>query len=66
MSQDKTYTFFFERIEFLSIPMQKQLLKLLHNLSTEKHMFIGSIGDDPIDLISDGQLLKDLYYYLHQ
>ncbi|MEK9199209.1 PAS domain S-box protein [Lysinibacillus halotolerans] len=63
LSQDKTYTFFFERIEFLSIPMQKQLLKLLHNLSTEKHMFIGSIGDDPIDLISDGQLLKDLYYY---
>lgn len=63
LMHDKTYTFFFERIEFLSIPMQKQLLSLLDNLSSEKHMFIGSIGDDPIDLISNGQLLKDLYYY---
>ena len=63
LKNDKNYTFFFERIEFLSIPMQEQLLKILNELSLEKHMFIGSIGDDPIDLISNGQLLKDLYYY---
>lgn len=63
LKNNKNYTFFFERIEFLSIPMQQQLLQIINELSLEKHMFIGSIGDDPIDLISNGQLLKDLYYY---
>ncbi|MFC7687831.1 sigma 54-interacting transcriptional regulator [Ureibacillus sp. GCM10028918] len=63
LKTNKTYTFFFERVEFLSIPMQQQLLQILNKLSLERHMFVGSIGDDPIDLISNGQLLKDLYYY---
>lgn len=63
LKNKKAYTFFFERIEFLSLPMQKQLLEHLNNMSSEKHVIIGSIGDDPIDLISNGQLLKDLYYY---
>lgn len=63
LTTNKNYTFFFERIEFLSIPMQQQLLEIFNELSLERHMFIGSIGDDPIDLISNGQLLKDLYYY---
>lgn len=63
LNKKKVCTFFFERIEFLSIPMQQKLLKKLNELHGEKHMFIGSIGDDPIDLISNGQLLKDLYYY---
>lgn len=43
--------------------MQKQLLEILNKLISEKHMLIGSIGDDPIDLISKGRLLTDLYYY---
>ena len=63
LKYNKSYTFFFERIEFLTIPMQQQLLEILNELSSKKLMFIGSIGDDPIDLISKGQLLKDLYYY---
>ncbi|HWK24454.1 MAG TPA: sigma 54-interacting transcriptional regulator [Ureibacillus sp.] len=63
LKNNMNYTFFFERIEFLSIPMQQQLLKVLNKPSLKKQMFIGSIGDDPIDLISNGQLLKDLYYY---
>ncbi len=57
------FTFFFERIEFLSIEMQEQLLQILKELSVTKHMIIGSIGSDPIDLISEGQLLKELYYF---
>ncbi|RUL46447.1 MULTISPECIES: sigma 54-interacting transcriptional regulator [Lysinibacillus] len=63
LTYEKSFTFFFERIELLSLPMQNQLLETLNTLSTGKHMIIGSIGDDPIDLISNGQLLKDLYYY---
>ena len=63
IKSNQNYTFFFERIEFLSLPMQQQLFEILNELSLEKHVFIGSIGDDPIDLISNGQLLKDLYYY---
>lgn len=63
IANGKAYTFFFERIEFLSIPMQKRLLEQLTSLSSGKHMYIGSIGSDPIDLISNGLLLKDLYYF---
>ncbi|MEO4054320.1 sigma 54-interacting transcriptional regulator [Solibacillus sp. CAU 1738] len=63
LQSDKCYTFFFERIEFLSIDMQEELLDLLKELSLTKHMVIGSIGSDPIDLISSGQLLKDIYYF---
>ena len=59
----KTYTLFFERIEYLALPIQQQLIDLLNKLPNGKHLIIGSIGDDPIDLISNGKLLKDLYYY---
>lgn len=63
LKQDKSYTFFFERIEFYSLSTQKELHKLLTSLPPEKHMVIGSVGGDPIDLIGNHQLLKDLYYY---
>lgn len=63
LKQDKSYTFFFERIEFYSFSTQKELHKLLTSLPPEKHMVIGSVGGDPIDLIGNHQLLKDLYYY---
>jgi arginine utilization regulatory protein len=63
LKQDKSYTFFFERLEFYTLEDQKELLKLLKGMPPEKHMLIGSVGGDPIDLISNKQLLKDLYYY---
>lgn len=63
LQKGKSYTFFFERIEYLTLPTQKKLLDFLNNLSPNKHMIIGSIGSDPIDLISEGLLLKELYYY---
>ncbi|RHW36836.1 PAS domain S-box protein [Lysinibacillus yapensis] len=63
LGNDKAYTFFFERIEFLSIPMQQMLLKKLNEIHHESHMVIGSIGDDPVELIGNGQLLKELYYH---
>lgn len=59
----KSYTLFFEKIETLSIDTQKELLQNLRKLSSGKHMFIGSVSSDPIDLISSGTLLKDLYYF---
>ncbi|MED3662908.1 AAA-type ATPase lid domain-containing protein [Ureibacillus terrenus] len=63
LAQEKSYTFFFERLEFYSLSVQKELLNILKSLPPEKHMIIGSVGGDPIDLISNHQLLKDLYYY---
>jgi len=63
LKQGKAYTFFFERLEFYSLEEQKELLDILKSLPPEKHMVIGSVGGDPIDLISSHQLLKDLYYY---
>lgn len=63
LHQNKTYTFFFEKIEMIPIESQKQLLQIVQQLPQGKHMFIGSVANDPIDLISNQALLKDLYYY---
>ncbi|SOC12508.1 arginine utilization regulatory protein [Ureibacillus xyleni] len=63
LKTNKAYTFFFERIEYLPLSIQKQLIDILNKLPIGKHLVIGSIGDDPIDLISSGKLLKELYYY---
>ncbi|MEK4759028.1 sigma 54-interacting transcriptional regulator [Viridibacillus sp. FSL E2-0187] len=56
-------TIFCERIEFLSLTLQEKLLQLLEENHMKNHMFIASIGGDPIDLIASGQLLKELYYF---
>lgn len=63
LKTEKSYTLFFDRIEYLSLPIQQKLIDILNKLPAGKHLIIGSIGDDPIDLISNGKLLKDLYYY---
>lgn len=56
-------TFFFERIEFLNIEQQQQLLELIKQTPTNHHMLIASTGRDPIELIANQLLLKELYYY---
>lgn len=62
LKQVSPCTIFFERIEFLSIEEQRELLKLLENNKERKHMYIASTGNDPINLIAEGVLLKELYY----
>ena len=56
-------TFFFERIEYLDLNLQLALLHLLEQTTTNHHMVIASSGSDPIELIANGTLLKELYYY---
>ena len=56
-------TIFCERIEYLSLELQKDCLALLEEHRHNPHLFIASIGGDPIDLIASGELLKDLYYF---
>lgn len=63
LSNEKSYTFFFERLEYYPLSTQEKLYDLLSNLPHEKHMMIGSVGGDPIDLISNQQLSKELYYF---
>ncbi|AHN23005.1 sigma-54-dependent Fis family transcriptional regulator [Lysinibacillus sphaericus] len=63
LQDDKAYTFFFERIDFLSLPIQEQLLELLQSLPPSKYMLIGSVGSDPITLIAENKLSKSLYYF---
>lgn len=55
-------TIFFERIEYLSLEQQQQLVDLLEQYATT-HVFIASIGGDPIHLIATNLLSKELYYY---
>lgn len=55
-------TFFFERIEYLSLEQQEQLVLLLEQYAST-HVFIASIGNDPINLIAANLLSKELYYY---
>jgi arginine utilization regulatory protein len=56
-------TLFFERIEFLQLETQDELLHLLKRSTNNQHMLIASTGSDPIELVSNGNLLKELYYF---
>ncbi|WP_342514839.1 sigma 54-interacting transcriptional regulator [Sporosarcina sp. FSL K6-1522] len=58
-----TLTLFCERIDLLSIPLQQKLLAILRAMPKNQRQFIASIGDDPVELISSGALLKSLYYF---
>lgn len=63
LNESDSYTLFCERIELLSIPLQKKLLALLSKSDSGNRQFIASIGDDPVELIASGNLLKELYYF---
>lgn len=63
LKSEQAHTFFFERIEFLSLDVQAELLQLLYSLPRKQHMVIGSTGSDPIELIANGSLKKELYYF---
>ncbi|MFF2755432.1 sigma 54-interacting transcriptional regulator [Psychrobacillus sp. NPDC058041] len=56
-------TIFCERIDLLSLELQNQLLQILNSNKSGNNLFIASIGQDPIDLISTNKLSKELYYY---
>lgn len=56
-------TIFCERIDLLSLELQNQLLHILHANKDGNNLFIASIGEDPVDLISTNKLSKELYYY---
>lgn len=63
LNGNDTSTIFCERIEYLSLELQKECLALLEEHRKNPHLFIASIGGDPIDLIASGELLKELYYF---
>lgn len=63
LKQDKPCTIFFERIEFLQLDVQSEILNLIEQYKSKNHMLIASCGSDPIELIANKQLLKELYYY---
>ena len=63
LTTGKSYTLYFENIELLSIAHQQHLLATLQQLKSEQYLAIASLSSDPIDCISDGKLLKELYYY---
>ncbi|MET1014553.1 MAG: sigma 54-interacting transcriptional regulator [Paenisporosarcina sp.] len=56
-------TIFCERVDLLSLSMQQQLLEMVNDPTLSGHLFLASVGADPIDLIASGELLKDLYYF---
>lgn len=62
IAKEKNYTFFAERIEFLSSSAQERIIELLEMHTDRNHVFVASIGEDPIDLIQQGRLSKNLYY----
>jgi len=57
------FTLFCERIDLLSISLQQNLFTFLKNSAGHNRQFIASIGDDPVELIAKGSLLKELYYF---
>lgn len=63
LNMSEAFTLFCERIDLLSISLQQNLYTFLKNSVQPSHQFIASIGDDPVELIAKGVLLKDLYYF---
>lgn len=59
----ESYTLFCDRIDLLSISLQQKLLAVLSKPVSGQRQFIASIGDDPVELIASGALLKELYYF---
>lgn len=56
-------TIYCERIDLLPLGMQQQLLVMVNNSKLSDHLFLASVGADPVDLIASGKLLKELYYF---
>ncbi|MET3576943.1 sigma 54-interacting transcriptional regulator [Bhargavaea ullalensis] len=61
--EDEDCTVFCDRIDLAGMKMQEELLRELHRLGEGHRQFIASIGGDAIDLIAEGSLLKELYYF---
>lgn len=59
-------TIFCERIDLLSLELQNELLQILSANEAGQNLYIASIGEDPVDLISSNKLSKELYYYFTQ
>ena len=59
-------TIFCERIDLLSLELQNELLQILTSNEARQNLYIASIGEDPVDLISSNKLSKELYYYFAQ
>lgn len=65
-----------EEVHYLPLEIQSRLLHTLRNNKVRRNgeasersfhvRIMGSISDDPIETITEGKLLKDLYYYLSQ
>lgn len=63
LQDPEPFTLFCDRIDLLSIALQQKLLAILRKTPAGNRQFIASIGDDPVELIASGALLKDLYYF---
>lgn len=63
LSNSTKMTLFCERIDLLPIHLQDKLLHLLELNSAKQHLLIASVDDDPVELIANGKLLKELYYF---
>lgn len=63
LTEHDAFTLFCDRIDLLSIPLQQKLFSFLKKAVQPGNQFIASIGDDPVELIAKGALLKDLYYF---
>lgn len=62
MSKNEKLTLFCERIEYLTLATQEKIVEIFKS-KYDQHVFIASVGEDPIELIEKGELLKELYYF---
>lgn len=62
IEKNEPTTLFCERIEYLSLATQQKMVAIFKT-NDMAHVFIASVGEDPIELIAKGQLLKELYYF---
>lgn len=63
MKIKKGGTVYCERIDLLTIPLQLKLLEMVKEHAGSDIYFIASVGEDPVELISENKLMKELYYF---
>ncbi|AYC30808.1 sigma 54-interacting transcriptional regulator [Paenisporosarcina cavernae] len=63
MIEREPSTIFCERIDLLSLHHQQKLLEVVQDPRLKQHFFLASTGKDPVELITSGELWKELYYF---
>ncbi|RNF39275.1 sigma 54-interacting transcriptional regulator [Planococcus salinus] len=63
LNENGSGTVYCERIDLLPFALQTRLLEMAREYSNHSITFIASVGEDPVELVAEKKLMKELYYF---